>query len=470
MSAQPKQAGAAGAAIRIEPADAALDVARRIVLSGFPAGPVRLRAEMRPADGSVWASQAVFTAGADGTVDLDRQAPDAGDWDGADAMALVWAMKRTQAPTDPERTDEVDPLTIAIEAEGADGAVRAQATLVQRYVVDGVTRREIAEDGLVGTVFRPADGGPRPVIIVLNGSGGGIPRQRAALYAAHGYTAFALGYFKAPGLPAHISRTPLEYFERALRWTRATLDPAGGFVAVTGQSRGGELTLLLASRFPDLVNAAIAYVPSAVVHGTLRAGAPGEAPDSPTWTWQGQALRNVWQDNPEADWTAFNQTRGDGQPVRQAPAFHTPLRHAPSVAASRIAVERIAGPVMLISGTDDGFWPSTLFSEQIAATLREHGHRWPVEHVRGEGAGHAIGLPHVPTTLIAKPHPVAGVVLTGGGTAAANAHANRVSWDAVQRFLADAVAGHGKAREEAHGKAAGDIHGERRGETQGEAQ
>ncbi|ANN72066.1 acyl-CoA thioesterase/bile acid-CoA:amino acid N-acyltransferase family protein [Bordetella bronchialis] len=445
MSSLPQEPGAARATLRVEPADAALDVARRIVLGGFPAGPVRVRAELRHPDGSIWQSQATYSAGPDGTIDLDRQAPDAGDWESADAMALVWAMKRTQAPTDPERTDETDTLAIAIDAESADGRASAHATLVQRYMVDGVTRQEVDEDGLVGTVFRPAGGGPRPVIMVLNGSGGGIPRQRAALYAAHGYTAFALGYFKAPGLPAHISRTPLEYFQRALHWTRARLDPARGFVAVTGQSRGGELTLLLASRFPELVNAAIAYVPSAVVHGTLRAGAPGEAPDSPTWTWQGAPLRNVWQDNPQADWAAFNQIRDDGQPVRQAPAFHTPLRDPASVAAARIAVEDIRGPVMLVSGTDDGFWPSTLFSEQIAATLSRHGHRWPVEHVCGQGAGHAIGLPNVPTTLIAKPHPVAGVVLTGGGTPEANARANRQSWDAVQRFLAAAVAAHGGA-------------------------
>jgi dienelactone hydrolase len=429
-------------AIRVEPADAALDVARRIVLTGFPAGTVRVRAELRHPDGSVWRSMGAFTVGADGTVDLDRQAPDAGDWDTADATALIWAMRREQPPARPELTDEVDTLTIAISAESGSGRASAQAALVQRYVIDGVTRREIHTDGIVGTVFQPAGAGPHPAIIVLNGSGGGIPRQRAALYAAHGYTAFALGYFKAPGLPAHISRTPIEYFERALHWTRDNLEPANGFVAVTGQSRGGELTLLLASRFPDLVNAAIAYVPSAVVHGTLRAGAPGESPDTPTWTWQGKPLRNVWENNPQADWTAFNQTSVDGSPVRQSAAFHTPLRDPAAVAAARIPVERIRGPVMLISGTDDGFWPSTMFSEQIAATLAEHGHRWPVSHVRGDGAGHAIGLPNVPATLIAKPHPVAGVVLTAGGTAAANARASRVSWDAVQRFLADAASRH----------------------------
>jgi hypothetical protein len=58
--------------------------------------------------------------------------------------------------------------------------------------------------------------------------------------------------------------------------------------------------------------------------------------------------------------------------------------------------------------------------------------------VRGEGAGHAIGLPQLPATLIAKPHPVAGLLLDGGGTAMANARASAVSWARVVNFLADA--------------------------------
>jgi dienelactone hydrolase len=428
--------------ITITPRDAALDIPRRIVLEGFTPGPVQVAGELQHPDGSSWRSQATFLADGNGRIDLDAQAPSEGDWTVADAMALVWAMRRIQSPIDPSRSDEVAPLTITVTASAKDGvndAVKARADFTQRFVVEGVVRRDVSVDGIVGTVFTPPGGGPRPVIVVMNGSGGGIPLQRAAQYAAHGYTAFALGYFKAPGLPDHISGTPLEYFERALRWTHAELAPRNGFVAITGQSRGGELSLLLASRFPDLVKAVIAYVPSSVVHGTLRAGRPGEAPDSPVWTWQGQPLRNVWQDNPQADWSAFDQPGVNGAPVRQAPAFHSVLRDTASVQAARIPVEQIAGPVILVSGTDDGFWPSSLYSEQIVSTLQEHKHRWPVQHIRCEGAGHAIGLPNMPTTLIAKPHPVAGVVLTGGGTPQANAQANALSWQAVQKFLEAAV-------------------------------
>lgn len=423
--------------IDVFPLDAAVDVPRGIVLTGFAPGPVTLTATLAHPDGSTWQSTAEFLVGDEGSVDLDAQAPRQGDWDRPEAMATVWAMRRQALPVDLNLSEETQPLTVTLTAR-SDSGEQAQAAFIQRFIVDGVTRREIAEQQIVGTLFSPASRGPHPAIIVMNGSGGGIPRQRAALYAAKGYQALALGYFKAPGLPDTIGDMPLEYFARALDWVHRELRPAEGFVAMTGQSRGGELSLLLASRFPEQISAVIAYVPSSVIHGTLRAGFAGQAPDSPVWTWQGKPLPNVWQNNPDVDWSAFDQRPEDGSPVRQEPAFHTPMRNAAAVAAARIPVEQIRGPVMLISGTDDGFWPSAWYSEQIAQTLREHRHPWPVEHVRCEGAGHAIGVPNLPATLIAKPHPVGKVVLSGGGTPAANAMANRNSWARAQEFLAQA--------------------------------
>jgi len=105
-------------------------------------------------------------------------------------------------------------------------------------------------------------------------------------------------------------------------------------------------------------------------------------------------------------------------------------------------VERIAGPVLVISGADDGFWPSEAYCDRIKADLVAREHPWPVEHVHNAGAGHAIGFPFVPTTDIAKVHPVAGVAIDGGGTPVANARANRRSWERVLAFLAAARAEH----------------------------
>ncbi|MCC7275473.1 MAG: hypothetical protein IT561_22580 [Alphaproteobacteria bacterium] len=90
-------------------------------------------------------------------------------------------------------------------------------------------------------------------------------------------------------------------------------------------------------------------------------------------------------------------------------------------------VERIRGPVLPPSATDDGSWPSTRYSEMVEDALRRASHPWPVRHMRFENAGHAIVFPYLPTTQIARPHPVSRILTTGGGTPADNARVNAES-------------------------------------------
>ena len=258
---------------------------------------------------------------------------------------------------------------------------------------------------------------------------------RAALFAAHGYTALALGYFGAPGLPPTISQTRLEYFEFALRWARRSLMPADGFLAVCGVSRGGELSLLLGATMPELINAVVAYVPSAVTNGVLNAGRPGEDRHSPTWSWRGRMLPVLADNNPRADWGLFDN---GPSPKRQTPAFLAALQDAQAVSRAAIPLERIDGPVMLIGGRDDALWPSAHFVELAAQRLAQHRHPYPVVAVSYDDAGHTVTYPYVPTTVLSRAHPVSGIELAYGGTAAGNARAGAESWPAVLAFLAAA--------------------------------
>ncbi len=427
--------------LHIDMADGPIDRPRSITASGLARGVARLSASFTHSDGSVWQSRAAFAIAEDGALDVATAVPLEGSWQDAEPMAPVWALRQVSAPVPPELSDSTEPRRIELHLVDAAGN-EAETTIVQHLVAPGVTRREVREGDLSGTLFTPPGEGPHPLIVLLNGSGGGTPESRAALFASHGYAAFALAYFKAPGRPEYISATPLEYFEQALAWAARELQPRAGFIAVAGHSRGGELALLLASTFPERISAVIGYVPSAVIHGTLRAGRPDELRDATAWTWRGEPLRNIWHNNPDADWHAFDHPSAPDVPLRQAPAFLTVERNAEFTAAARIPVERIAGPVLVISGSDDGFWPSEAYCDRIKADLVAREHPWPVEHVHNAGAGHAIGFPFVPTTDIAKVHPVAGVAIDGGGTPVANARANRRSWERVLAFLAAARAEH----------------------------
>ncbi|CAJ0704887.1 CMD domain protein [Ralstonia wenshanensis] len=434
-------------ALSVTPADDLIDVSRGIVVTGLaPGAQIGIVAQTRRGNGVLWHSRAAFVADAQGTVDLTRDAPVSGDYTGVSAMGLIWS----QRPDDGKARDvfplsATEPLTTTLTATANGESVHA--SFLQRLAAPGVTRHDVRapdnEEGLVGTLYLPdpyAHPGPRPAVLILNGSGGGINEPRAALYASHGYAAFALAYFKAPGLSDYISNTPLEYFERALAWLRKRVAPLHDFVAVSGQSRGGELALLLGATFPEAVSAVIGYVPGAVVHSGQNAADPAVGREGPTWLYRGQPLPHLWEGNCTASWAPFDEGPA---PHRHERAIRTALQDADAVARARIRIERARGPVLLLSAADDGSWPSSDYARMVTAKLAEVRHPYPVQHFDYEGAGHAIVFPYVPTTQLVYAHPVSGRISTGGGEPRANARADAQSWAAVRRFLASAVAARG---------------------------
>lgn len=433
------------------PADALIDVPRHLVVRGAaPGAHVTLTARTARASGVVWHAEATFVADADGVVDASRDAPVSGSYRGVSAMGLIWS----QVPEDGKSRDVfpqpvIAPLVTTVVAQARHSAgheadnvavpssVSSSVSFTQRLAADGVTRREVREDGLVGTLYLPPGDGPHPAVMILNGSGGGINEPRAALYASHGYAAFALGYFKGPGLPDYISNTPLEYFAKGMDWLRRTVKPAHDFVALSGQSRGGELVLLLGATFPDAVSAVIGYVPSALIHSAQNACDPAIGREGPTWLLEGKPLPHIWENNRTASWAPFDE---GPPPHRHAKAMLSALDDPDAVERARIPVEKIRGPVMLLSAEDDGSWPSSRYSRMVTERLAARAHPYPVEHLDFDNAGHAIVFPYVPTTQLVYAHPVSGKISTGGGEPSANALADERSWTAVQAFLTQAVA------------------------------
>ncbi len=427
--------------LTITPADALIDVPRQIRVEHVaPGATVEITAVTRR-NGVLWQAQAAYTAGEDGVVDLTRDAPVSGDYTGLSPMGLVWS----QSPEDGKSREHFNhPVTDALvtdvvaRVEGAE----ARASFTQRLAAEGVTRQDVREEGLVGTLYLPAGPGPHPAVMILNGSGGGINEPRAALYASRGYAAFALAYFKAPGLSDYISNTPLEYFQTGLRWLRKKVQPKHDFVAISGQSRGGELVLLLGATFPKEVSAVVAYVPGAVVHSGQNACDPKIGREGPTWLLDGKPLPHVWENNRTATWAPFDEGPA---PHRHEKAILTALQDPDAVARARIRVEDIEGPVMLLSGTDDGSWPSSLYSKMVQDKLTEVNHPYPVRWLDYENGGHSILFPYVPTTQLVYAHPVSGKISTSGGNPKDNARADQESWEGVKTFLDAAVKAKGAA-------------------------
>lgn len=229
-------------------------------------------------------------------------------------MGLLWSMAPPRGDADRDAFRSRDPqaeaaFEVRLTASAGDAGINT--TLRRRWLLPGVTHRPLAlaSDGLIGDLYLPAgDRTNRPVLVFGGSEGGNAQKWTAALLASHGHPALSLAYFGEPGLPPTLNDVPLEYFTRAAR----LLGGRTGTVAVVGYSRGTEAALLLAQRHPDLIGGVVVYAPTDLVYG----GYPEKS--RPAWTDAGRAV---------------------------------PL--------GRIAVDRVSGPVLAITGGEDRLWDST---------------------------------------------------------------------------------------------------------------
>ena len=246
-------------------------------------------------------------------------------------------------------------------------ASAAAAQLSSAYV-------DVRDCGMVAHVYRFLDLAESSAVLLLGGSSGGIGWQdeMSAKLSERGFVALALAYFGMDSLPKELERIPLEYFDHALAWLRAQpyVDPSR--IGIGGVSKGGELALLIASRHPEVRGVAV-FVPSGMVFQSIAKGFPHTS----SWTFQGKDLPFV----------AYGKVNN---PKSTADIYRAGIEQADSTEATTIPVERIQGPILLISGREDNLWPSTMLSDMIVTRLRAHNFAHPIEHIAYPDAGHLI--------------------------------------------------------------------------------
>jgi dienelactone hydrolase len=384
--------------------DILLDEPLAIVVSGLaPRATVVVRAR-NTGPAPQWTASATFVADENGRVDLSLRAPVKGSYKQADAMGLFWSAERAGADAgedDRATGDAPDMWTLAAEV---DGAVAARAMIHRRAVARNVRVRPVRDAGMVGTFYEPPGDGRHPAFLVLGGSGGGLPPPSGVPggLASRGYAVLALAYFGAEGLPRSLSNIPLEYFGTALRWLAAQPSVDGDRIGVVGASRGAELALLLGTVYAG-IHTVVAYMPSDVVW-------PGccDVTTRVAWTIGGRPL------------AAKQPGMGRG--------FTPP--------EAEIPVERIQGAVLLISGKDDGVWPSAEMAGHVIARLRRHNFAFASESLVYDHAGHGISRPYTTTMeLNSRRHPLTGRLVRLGGTPEGTEHAREDSWTKLLAFV-----------------------------------
>lgn len=419
------------------PTECLVDQALVIRIRELRAGErVNVRLCSAGAANAVLLSHALFVADADGVVDLSRQAPVAGSssYQGVDAMGLFWSRAPLEASAAPHGiVAHKDPFTVTLSASAEDGSASVTRHIKRTFASADVLSLEVRERGLVGRMFEPARPGPHPAVLVVGGSNGGLAwsQEMAALLASHGFAAFALAYFRVEGLPSTLDRIPLEYFDTALEWLAARPSVAAEHIGVAGLSRGGELALLLGATYAR-ISAVVAWVPSGIVGPAFPSSGHG------AWTLAGQEIPFA----STLSYEEWDEALASG--LAREGSFDwilLPLQNAEYAAKATIPVERIQGPVLMVSGQDDGMWPSGELTGFAVRRFEKMGFAHRVEHLSYPGAGHSIIWPNAPTTMLKSKHSVSGEDVDMGGTPEGTAHARQDAWPRVLAFLKNALGG-----------------------------
>jgi dienelactone hydrolase len=415
--------------LSVRPARALVDEVLEIDARGFdPDRRVTLTAVSALETGT-WRGSATFVADDDGVADPGTAAPADGTYDGVRPMGLFQF-------ADPAPDADVDPPTTRLSAS-VDGEVVATATCERRAEAAGVESAAVEHDRLVGELLVPPGEGPHPGVLLLGGSGGGVPTgPRASLLASRGYAVLALAYFDEPGLPDELREVPLAYFDEAVAWLSDHEAVRAEPLGTLGVSRGSEAAVQLAAR-NDPVRTVVAVVPgSHRFQGLARNFSGGTS----AWSDGGEPTPYVpfrwgWTDTLRLGLN-FLLARPNDLSMSYAGGLADADEDRREAAA--LPVASVGGPVLLVSGDDDSLWPSTAFADRLRKRLDAADYPHPYEHVVAEGAGHGISVPYLPV----GDRTVAGegrFRFHLGGTPGAYARADAETWPRVLQALQDGL-------------------------------
>jgi dienelactone hydrolase len=242
-----------------------------------------------------------------------------------------------------------------------------------------------ANHGKVNARLFVGEGEKQPLLVGFGGAEGrnawasNTWKPQRDRFLAQGYAMLAIAYFGEAGIPAKIDRISLDGVHAAIVDAAKNPKINSKCIALIGGSKGAELVLLLASHYPD-IKAVVGIVPgSAVFAGHT------DTMDTSAFSMNGQQFPFV----PVPESAVPHLMKGELRP-----AWDEMVKDKDAMEKAAIHVEKINGPVFLLSATQDEFWPSKEMSDAMIARLKKNNFRFSAEHVAIEGK-HGAPLEHM---------------------------------------------------------------------------
>jgi esterase/lipase len=239
--------------------------------------------------------------------------------------------------------------------------------------------------GKLDTHLYLSDSIDQPLIVAFGGGSGGNDWERNYLkdkrdsLLARGFALLAIGYFRTDNSPSLLDRISLNAIaDTILSIARRIPQIDTARIILMGASKGGELVLNLASRY-SCFKGVIALSTSHVSFPALTVSA-----NTSSWMYNDKEVKYV----PAPFKIIWPALKGDLHC-----AFSMMLENTEAVAQAEIEVEKINGPILILSADQDEQWPATKMSQQLTERLEREKFTFPYKHIIVEGT-HVEPLNH----------------------------------------------------------------------------
>lgn len=242
-------------------------------------------------------------------------------------------------------------------------------------------KTHVSDSGFQGVLY-PAGGKKDKVVITLSGSEGGLrqARKMARLHQRQGISALAVAYFGTRETARSLSCVPLEYIENAIQWV---LQQGYQRIAVEGFSKGAEYALAAATTFCEISCVILRSPPWFYGEGLVK-----KVPSHTScWTYRGEAF----------PYTSYKERALEiKKKLLQAREYNILSVNTGKcvVEGSMIPIEKVNGPVLLLSTKADTVWPSAESGERLTLRLNQAHFPYPHEHICFRYMSHLM-LEHV---------------------------------------------------------------------------
>lgn len=373
-------------------------------------------------------SYAYFMADENGKINVSQQKPDVGTYSFVDGMGLFSSMQKVSSKGANIASGINVDKSIFVELV-AECRQENTCVIIERcFHAPGIQRLTITDE-FIGELFYN-ENACHKTIIVLGGSDGNLAAVStiASLLASHGFNALAVGYFNGKGLPNKLGEIPLEYFEKVFDWLKKNSITHADEIFIHGTSKGGELALLLASRYPCITRV-VANAPHSYCFQALN----GKRVSS--WSYGGQSLPFINISN----WSVYAEMVNcfiKNKPFGYTSCYRKSVQTAKNQEDARIKIENAKADLLLIAGQKDNIWNTYEGCMSIIETLEKNDYPYYYTLLAYKQAGHLFPYPYtIPLCETTGKKLSPRLLFSGGGTFEGNAKAQADSWEKTVAFF-----------------------------------